>query len=117
MRGLGRPLGAARGARTCERSGLQLRCARIVPCAQPAANGSLRAVPARSLGSGMCAALPGEGVGGCAGCVPDGAPAADTPPENHLVLRGAEVILAAPARSAWRAGWRWKGENELRKFV
>ena len=29
-RGLGRPLGAARGARTCERPGLQLRCARTV---------------------------------------------------------------------------------------
>ena len=39
-RGLGRPLGAARGARTCERPGLQLRCARPVQRAQPAANGS-----------------------------------------------------------------------------
>ena len=41
-RGLGRPLGAARGARTCERPGLQLklqlRCARPVQRAQPAAN-------------------------------------------------------------------------------
>ena len=39
-RGLGRPLGAAHAGRTCERPGLQLRCARTVPCAQPAPNTS-----------------------------------------------------------------------------
>ena len=39
-RGLGRPWGAARAGRTCERPGLQLRCARTIQSAQPTPNSS-----------------------------------------------------------------------------
>ena len=76
-----------------------------------------RAVPARPLGSGTCAALPRGGCSGCAGGVPDGAPAAEHPPPDHLVLCGAEVIRIARSRSAWCAGWRWKEESETKKSV
>ena len=115
-RSLGRPLGAARGARRHLRAA---RAAAAVRASRPACatcTKHVRAVPARPLGSGTCAALPGGACSGCAGGVPESAPAADAPqaPENHLVLRGAGVIFGERRRSAWRAGWRWKGGNELR---
>ena len=82
------------------------RAAAAVRASRPAratCSKRVRAVPARPLGSGTCAALPGGGCSGCAGGIPERAPAADTP---HATTWFCAVLKWSPAIAGDRQGVR-----------